>query len=228
MDEVIWQHGVGTLPITSRRFTSEAAWVVLCAGMSESVVRRVFPQISTAFSGFDPIVLGQRNGQARADALAIFAHERKIDAILEIAATARTLGTSGLRRALLEPEAFLRSLPYIGPVTWRHLAKNLGTDVAKADRHLTRLAQAAGRRSVDALCGEISGWLGEPTAVVDVVLWRWSVLRAAQCGSGHDYLSGWWEGSSPVDSFTSHVCPMERERRDGESIPAPVGLFDVT
>jgi hypothetical protein len=87
------------------------------------------------------------------------------------------LGASGLRRALLEPEPFLRSLPYIGQVTWRHLAKNLGADVAKADRHLARLAQATGR-SVDALCGEIADWLGEPTAVVGVVLWRWSVLHA--------------------------------------------------
>jgi len=43
-------------------------------------------------------------------------------------------------RVLDEPHAFLMSLPYVGAVTWRHLAKNLGLPVAKADRHLVRLA----------------------------------------------------------------------------------------
>ncbi len=57
-------------------------------------------------------------------------------------------------------------------VTWRHLAKNLGMPVAKADRRLVRLAAAAGRDCVDVLCEEISAWLGEPVAVVDVVLWQ--------------------------------------------------------
>ena len=71
-----------------------------------------------------------------------------------------------------DSEGFLRALPYIGPVTWRHLAKNLGARVAKADRHLVRPAAATDRPNVDTLCDEIPGWLGKPVAVVDVVLRR--------------------------------------------------------
>jgi len=37
--------------------------------------------------------------------------------------------------------AFLDSLPFIGKVTKYHLARNLGLDYAKPDRHLVRLAQ---------------------------------------------------------------------------------------
>jgi hypothetical protein len=92
------------------------------------------------------------------------------------------LGSAGLKKGLRDPEPFLRSLPYIGPVTWRHLAKNLGAPVAKADRHLVRLAAATGRRDVDGMCAEISDWVGEPVAVVDIVLWRWAVLHATACG----------------------------------------------
>lgn len=183
VDEVIWQSNVGTSRVTIRRFTSEAAWVVLCTGMRESVVRGLFSQMSDALRGFNPVALDRHSAEAREGALRVFAHERKVDAILQIASIARSMGAAGLREALREPESFLRSLPYIGPVTWRHLAKNLGSDVAKADRHLARLAEATGRCSVDALCGEIAGWLGEPAAVVDIVLWRWSVLHAGRCRS---------------------------------------------
>lgn len=180
--EIAWQAAVGHQPVTPRLFVREAAWVVLSAGMSEAVIRGVFPALERALRGFSPAALSRDGTAARADALTLFAHEGKIDAILRIAETARRLGAAGLATGLRDPEPFLRTLPYIGPVTWRHLAKNLGTPVAKADRHLVRLAAATGRQDVDVMCAEISDWLGEPVAVVDVVLWRWAVLHAAACG----------------------------------------------
>jgi hypothetical protein len=71
-------------------------------------------------------------------------------------------------------------MPYIGPVTWRHLAKNVGVAVAKPDRHLVRLSIALGRSSVDELCHEIAELVADPVSVVDVVLWRWSVEKAGK------------------------------------------------
>jgi hypothetical protein len=180
--EVAWQSHAAAEQLTPQRFVQEAAWVVLCTGMSEAVVRRLFPQFGVGLGNFDPDWLTVHASAARALALDVFRHERKIDSILRIAATAHALGADGLRRGMGDPERFLLALPYIGPVTWRHLAKNLGAPVAKSDRHLTRLARAAGRPSADDLCGEISLWLGDPIAVVDVVLWRWSVLHARSCG----------------------------------------------
>ncbi len=102
--------------------------------------------------------------------------------MLQIAKVVHRIGPKSLFTALQQnPEPFIRSLPYMGPVTWRHLAKNLGVQVAKPDRHLVRIAQATARPSVDVLCDEIAAWLGEPVAVVDVVLWRWSVLHRQDC-----------------------------------------------
>lgn len=179
--ELAWQGRVGREPLTTSAFVQEAAWVVLCSGMSESVVRAKFPALTASLGGFDPAWIVRRRAAAQAAALKVFGHRRKIEAILEIASTAQTLGPVGLGKAMADPEPFLTGLPYVGPVTWRHLAKNLGVPVAKADRHLSRVAAAAGRSSVDRLCTEISQSLGEPVAVVDIVWWRWSVLHAARC-----------------------------------------------
>ncbi len=181
--EVAWQSEVAP-PLTPRRFVNEAAWVILCTGMSEAVVSRLFPRFVEQLGDLSPEWLVAHVTTARSRALGIFGHEQKIDSILRIAETARVLGADGLRYSMQDPEPFLLGLPYIGTVTWRHLAKNLGVPVAKADRHLTRFAKAAGRPSVDYLCAEISSWMGDPVPVVDVVLWRWSVLHARSCDKG--------------------------------------------
>jgi hypothetical protein len=180
--EIAWQSCGGPASRDPVEFVREAAWVVLSAGMSESVLRGIFDRLTAAMYGFDPAKLSGHRGQARVAALAVFGHERKIDAVLEIADVVSRIGSEGLCAALVSaPEQFLRSLPYIGPVTWRHLAKNIGIPVAKPDRHLTRLARATARQSADELCAEIGAWLGEPVPVVDLVLWRWSVLRSREC-----------------------------------------------
>jgi len=55
------------------------------------------------------------------------------------------MGFDVYKRAVLQdPVPTLRSFPYIGGVTAFHLAKNLGADLAKPDRHLSRLAAAQG------------------------------------------------------------------------------------
>ncbi len=180
--EIVWQASVGLTEPTHRSFMQEAAWVVLSAGMRESVIRSLFGRLGRALFDFDPSPLAADQHGARAAALAVFGHERKIDAILKIAVTVGGMGEDALRTILrADSEAFLCSLPYVGPVTWRHLAKNLGLPIAKPDRHMIRVAEATARPSVDALCDEIAGWLGEPVPVVDVVLWRWSVLHSREC-----------------------------------------------
>jgi hypothetical protein len=180
--EIARQAAAGRVTLTPAAFVREAAWVVLSSGMRESVVRALFGRLASALRDFDPTALSADRPAARAAALMVFGHEGKINAILDIAVIADRLGEDGLREAIQDdPQSFLCSLPYVGPVTWRHLAKNLGMWVAKHDRHLVRVARATARPSVDVLCDEISAWTGEPVPVVDVVLWRWSVLHSLAC-----------------------------------------------
>jgi hypothetical protein len=68
--------------------------------------------------------------------------------------------------------AALEALPFIGTVTKWHLAKNLGLDVAKPDRHLLRIAARFGYDDVQRMCHDICEFCGERISVADLVLWR--------------------------------------------------------
>lgn len=181
IDEIAWQHRTRVADVDHISFTREAAWVVLSAGMREQVVRSIFGRLGDALHHWDPHEIARDEG-APARALTVFRHQGKINAIRSIANTAAALTADELRALLQEdPRRFLLRLPYVGPVTWAHLAKNLGMEVVKADRHLVRLARACRRLSAADLCFEIGSWLDEPVSVVDLVLWRYSVLHAQHC-----------------------------------------------
>lgn len=179
--EIAWQSSVSISEVTARSFLRESAWVILSAGMRETVVRRRFPILALALHDFCPRAIAN-DPRVRSAALGAFNHERKVDAILNIAEGVGRLGTIRLRKRLThDPGSFIGSLPFMGPATSRHLAKNLGLNVAKPDRHLLRLTAATGRQHPDDLCGQIARWIGDPIAVVDLVLWRWATLHQRSC-----------------------------------------------
>lgn len=175
-DEIDWQDDLDFQAVTESDFLRETAWVVLSAGMAERVIQVKFPMITEAFCGWssaDAIVEDRR--AVRRKALGVFNHEAKIGSILEIAWTVSKAGFPRMKECIAhEREQFLAKLPYVGPVTALHLAKNLGLDVAKPDRHLVRIAEAAGYDSAAALCSRIADIVGDRVSVVDLVLWRFA------------------------------------------------------
>ena len=68
-------------------------------------------------------------------------------------------------------------MPFMGPATSYHLAKNLGFQVAKPDRHLNRISESNGFKNAHELCEAIASQTREPISVVDGVLWRLSEKR---------------------------------------------------
>lgn len=179
--EIAWQEDACRTPLTETRFLSEAAWVVLSSGMRETVVRRIFPEIAAAFANFvsarAAAVSSADGGRDRA--FRAFRHPGKIAAIIDIVLHVDDAGLDTVRRLLLlEGTTYLQTLPYIGPVTAFHLAKNLGHDVAKPDRHLVRIAHACGYDDPQILCADLRDFLGEPVPVIDIVLWRFATLSA--------------------------------------------------
>ena len=176
--EIDWQAERRLDRIDESEFLRESAWTVLSAGFRETVVRRLFAPLCDAFLGLHSasVIQANRVGCRRA-ALEVFRHQRKIDAILDIACVVADSGFEVIRRRVQEEEVgFLQTLPFIGPITAFHLAKNLGLPVVKPDRHLQRIARAAGFTSPRELCELISHCIGEPIQVVDVVLWRYATL----------------------------------------------------
>ena len=111
-------------------------------------------------------------------ALMVFRHEQKINAIINIANKISKNGFDSLKICIQnEGIRYIQTMPYMGPATSYHLAKNIGFDVAKPDRHLLRIATITGYNNPQNLCKDISTSVGDRISVVDLVMWRFATLN---------------------------------------------------
>jgi hypothetical protein len=179
--ELDWYEQRATSTIDAKTFLSETAWVILNSGFRESVVRRHFPHISTAFDGFRCAerILGDSARMVRAGCR-VLANKPKMKAIVNAAQWWMATGESEVLRmrrdGRIDP---LMEIPYIGSITVWHLAKNLGFGVAKPDRHVQRIASQLGFPDTHSLCGEIGCALDLSPAIVDTVFWRYATIEPA-------------------------------------------------
>lgn len=137
-------------------FAREYVWVVLNSGMKNQVARIIMNKVWPAL-------------EAGHSASSVFGHAGKcagIDKVYED--RAKIFSEYVIANDKL---AFLEALPWIGPITKYHLAKNLGMDVAKPDRWLQRVADEAGE-TVESLCNRLSVVTGDRISTVDYVIWR--------------------------------------------------------
>jgi len=178
-EEIDWQDNVRLSQVSEGDFLREAAWVVLSSGMREAIVRLKFPAISVAFYFWRSAnqIVGNSE-QCRARALTVFCHRKKINAIITIAEQICSQGFE-IFKTRIESDGveFIQSLPFMGPATSYHLAKNIGLDMVKPDRHLLRVAAVAGYESPMLLCEDISKSVGDRLSVIDLVIWRFATLN---------------------------------------------------
>jgi hypothetical protein len=153
----------------------EAAWVILCSGFRERIVRRVFDHISLCFCDWESAsAILDADPICRTAAMASFRNPTKLRAIVAAARHVNEKGFAAFKQAVLAAPLFeLQHLPHIGPVTVWHLAKNLGLDVAKPDRHLTRVSLTFGFDDADHFCTTLAKVIGERPKVVDLIVWRY-------------------------------------------------------
>jgi hypothetical protein len=158
-------------------FAREVAWVILNSGMKNTVIAKKFPEITEAFCGWDlEIVMGTKE-LCRRYALAVFNSEPKIDSILKCCEIIHKQGMENIRAEIREGGIeYLQTFPYIGPVISYHLAKNIGYDCVKPDRHLCRMSDVLGYKTPLEMCEEIRTITGDKLAVIDIVLWRYATL----------------------------------------------------
>lgn len=175
-----WQQNLSFDDFTETDLLRELAWVVLCSGFKESVIRKKFDYISLCFCDWESAEAISKYAElCRATALSSFGNKKKIDALIASAHRIHEIGYGSIRDMILnDPINELQQFPYIGSITSWHLAKNLGLNVAKPDRHLIRLSDWLGFGSAHDLCEFLSHNTGEPTNVVDIVLWRYAALNA--------------------------------------------------
>jgi endonuclease III len=121
----------------------------LNSGFREAVVRKHFSYISLCFCDWESAAaIVQDSKNCIACAASVFGNRHKLRALIEAARTIKSESFEAFRlRVEADAVSELEKLPYIGAVTKFHLAKNLGLDVAKPDRHLVRVAKRFGYKT---------------------------------------------------------------------------------
>lgn len=182
MPEIEWQRSRCFHTFSESDLLREAAWVILCSGFREAIVRKVFNHISLSFCDWESSRAIVATAPAcRLAAEAVFRNDQKLKAIVGTAHYINQTGFDGFKQRILkDPIPELQRLPYIGPVTVWHLAKNLGFNAVKPDRHLVRLCDWLAYDDPRSLCSWIAAKTETPIGVVDIVLWRYLTDRPAQ------------------------------------------------
>jgi hypothetical protein len=143
-------------PNTAEEFAKAAIYVICNSGMKNSVAAPIAARCVQAL-------------ETGTSATTTFKHPGKGPAIDTIwQQRAELFDRFCSANAKLED---LLTLPWIGPVTMYHLAKNLGADEAKPDIHLERLARGD-RTSTRTLCRRLARQTGYRVATIDTILWR--------------------------------------------------------
>lgn len=154
-DIVSWTEGLRP-PRNAKEFALEAIYVICNSGMRFSVANGIYWRCVRAL-------------RRRQSATSVFGHPGKAPAIDFIWKNRRVLFAA--YEIAENKVAYCAGLPWIGPVTKFHLAKNLGLDFAKPDVHLVRVA-AAERTTVVELCERLAAQTGYRVTTIDSVLWR--------------------------------------------------------
>jgi len=160
-EEIHWFRQIPSLEnLTRLFFFREYVWVVISSGMKNQVAEKIFKEFWIDDSTF--------NFEA-------IKHPNKNKAIKKVYNRLDFYFNQFLKSK--NKLKFLESLPHIGNITKYHLAKNLGLNVAKPDRHLVRIANQFEYNDVQKFCKKLSQLTNEKIGVVDVVLWRFANLN---------------------------------------------------
>ena len=143
-------------PKSARKFAREAIFVICSSGMRNTVAQTIFDRCMGAL-------------RAGVSVRTVFGHPGKAAAIDHIWAERKRLYSA--YRSAADPVEYLATLPWVGPITKYHLAKNFGGDFAKPDVHLNRLADAE-NVSAQELCERLGRESGYRAATIDLILWR--------------------------------------------------------
>lgn len=153
--------GLHRRPTTAEDFAFSAISVILHSGMKNAIAVNIMPGIR------DALLAGGSASRA-------FGYQGKTDAMDAIWDERKSLFREFKQVSRQGEEAvldFCEELRFIGPITKYHLAKNLGLDVAKPDRHLKGVADMYGMDTHE-MCRALADATGDSVALVDSVIWR--------------------------------------------------------
>ena len=161
--EIQWCRDVPPVDTLSPdRLATEYTFAVFCSsGLKEQVSRKHF----NAFM--------DRKNRGDQNPFDLIFNRRMKDAIIHMWAHSETI----FKKLMMQPSdgtkiEYLATLQQIGKKEKYHLARNIGIDCVKPDRHMERLAAYFGFKTPLEMCIEIQKTIPERLGVIDVILWR--------------------------------------------------------
>lgn len=148
---------------TSETFFFEYVYVVLNAGMKEQIARKIYEKFC---KDLDINTIGHL-GKRKAIDTSIGNYKMWFNSL-------QLLHTDNNR---IE---YLAGLPWIGNITKYHLARNIGIDCVKPDRHLVRLVEYFSFKTPLDMCLEVQKHTKERLGVIDVILWRYLTINGSK------------------------------------------------
>jgi len=104
LTEVEWQRRITLDDFTETDLLRECAWVILCSGFREQVVRRVFDHISLCFCDWESTsAILDADPACRTAAMASFRNATKLSAIIRMALHVHARGFTVFKHAVLDP-----------------------------------------------------------------------------------------------------------------------------
>ena len=139
-------------PANANEFAEEVIYVICASGFKAEIAKAISTRCIAAL----------KKGRS---ATTVFRHSRAIDQVWQD----RKRYFEEFRKT--KDIDWFETLPFIGPITKKHIAKNCGFNVEKPDVHLVRLAKNW-NTTVDKLCTHLVDQTGYRRAVVDSLLWE--------------------------------------------------------
>lgn len=155
-------------------FVREHAWVVHATGFSAKAVGKFMPKLVCAYGHWSDLARKEEPEVMEA-VLPVCNNPQKARAVWRMAKLVRdgvdAFGWEKYRDEDLSSPEKLRKLPYVGPVTCFHLARNIGLlECVKPDLHLVRMAEHWGYGGCVEMCEDMRP-NGMPLGIVDLILW---------------------------------------------------------
>lgn len=194
-DDITWAENIGACQ-SAEDFAREHAFVVCNSGMRAKTACEIYRKVQKALTRSKPLdeVFGHKHK--------CYSIQHVYDHRVELFDKYKETDAKDATGTKEEVIAFLRTLSHIGDITKFHLAKNMGLNICKPDRHLVRIA-AFYQSIPHTLCQQLSEATGLRIATIDTVIWRaasLSIIRFLRDGT--PLIPSW-----PIEDSINIRCP---------------------
>lgn len=167
-----WVYDVSPESISPQYFFEQYIWVVYACNFEVRILEQLEGDLYRAYGDYETF-----DETRRVAVLGVINNIRKWNAVYNTAIKLQYLGWHDFKKTYLAGIESMTALKFIGPVTKFHLARNLGFDKCKPDRHMCRLKESFGYSSVDEMCRYLAKKYGLQVKEIDLILWKYVISQ---------------------------------------------------